>query len=116
MVTAPWRSPWMVTGGSPEASTTPAKMRVSRSGDNARPSGNVRTFERRFAAETGHTPIKWLTAARVDRARELLETTDATVSRISQLCELGTPANLRQHFRRATGTTPREYRRVFVAA
>jgi len=76
----------------------------------------LRTFERRFTAETGTTPIKWLNAARVDRARELLETTDATVSRISRLCGLGTPANFRQHFRRATGTTPREYRRAFAAA
>jgi len=75
----------------------------------------LRTFERRFTAETGITAIRWLNAARIDRARELLETTDATVTRISQLCGLGTPANFRQHFRRATGTTPREYRRAFTA-
>ncbi|WP_329072908.1 AraC family transcriptional regulator [Amycolatopsis sp. NBC_01480] len=30
-------------------------------------------------------------------------------------CGLGTPANFRQQFRRATGTTPSEYRRVFTA-
>lgn len=76
----------------------------------------LRTFERRFTAETGTTPMRWLNGARIDRARELLETTDATVTRISQLCGLGTPANFRQHFRRATGTTPREYRRAFAAA
>ncbi|MFC8428143.1 GlxA family transcriptional regulator [Streptomyces sp. NPDC057253] len=75
---------------------------------------STRTFVCAFAAETGTTPIRWLNAARVDRARELLETTDATVGRIGQLCGLGTPANLRQHFRRATGTTPSEYRQAFT--
>ncbi|MER5435556.1 helix-turn-helix domain-containing protein [Streptomyces sp. NPDC002588] len=75
---------------------------------------STRTFVRAFAAETGTTPIRWLNAARVDRARELLETTDATIGRIGQLCGLGTPANLRQHFRRATGTTPSEYRQAFT--
>ncbi len=75
----------------------------------------VRTFERRFTAETGSTPIRWLNAARIDRARELLETTDVGIDRISELCGLGTSANFRQHFRRALGTSPREYRRAFAA-
>ncbi|MFJ2022011.1 GlxA family transcriptional regulator [Streptomyces nodosus] len=75
---------------------------------------STRTFVRSFAAETGTTPIKWLNAARVDRARELLETTDATIDHISQVCGLGTPANFRQHFRRTTGTTPSEYRQAFA--
>ncbi|MFG2127060.1 GlxA family transcriptional regulator [Streptomyces sp. NPDC048751] len=75
---------------------------------------STRTFVRSFAAETGTTPIKWLNTARVDRARELLETTDATISHISQVCGLGTPANFRQHFRRTTGTTPSEYRQAFA--
>ena len=75
---------------------------------------STRTFVRSFAAETGTTPIKWLNTARVDRARELLETTDATIGHISQVCGLGTPANFRQHFRRTTGTTPSEYRQAFA--
>lgn len=73
-----------------------------------------RTFERRFAEELGTTPIRWLNSARVDRARELLESTDATIEHISSLCGLGSPANFREHFRRVTGTTPRDYRRPFA--
>lgn len=73
-----------------------------------------RTFARSFLAETGTTPIKWLNAARVARARELLETSDAGVDHITRICGLGTPANLRQHFRRATGVTPSEYRKTFA--
>lgn len=75
-----------------------------------------RTFARRFVAEIGTTPIKWLNAARVDRARELLERTDATIDDIARACGLGSAANLRDHFRRITGTTPREYRHLFTAA
>ncbi|WP_413105581.1 GlxA family transcriptional regulator [Streptomyces sp. Inha503] len=74
----------------------------------------TRTFVRSFAAETGTTLIKWLNTARVDRARELLETTDATISHVSQMYGLGTPANFRHHFRRTTGITPREYRQSFA--
>ncbi|GAA5057455.1 helix-turn-helix domain-containing protein [Nocardia callitridis] len=74
----------------------------------------LRTFARVFVAATGATPNKWLNAARVDLARELLETTDATVDNVARRCGLGTPANFRHHFHRSTGTTPSEYRRNFT--
>lgn len=77
---------------------------------------STRTFARSFTAETGMTPIKWLNAVRIDRARELLETTDVGIDHVSRLCGLGTPANFRQHFRRATGIAPSEYRRTFHVA
>lgn len=74
-----------------------------------------RTFARAFVAETGTTPLKWLNAARVDRARELLETTELAIDRVAELCGLGTPANLRTHFRRSTGVSPGDYRRTFTS-
>ncbi|MEU5846204.1 GlxA family transcriptional regulator [Saccharopolyspora shandongensis] len=76
---------------------------------------STRNFARSFTIETGISPMKWLNAARVNQARELLETTDTSIDDIAVRCGLGTPANFRQHFRRATGTTPSEYRRVFAA-
>ncbi|WP_206792054.1 GlxA family transcriptional regulator [Amycolatopsis sp. MtRt-6] len=75
---------------------------------------SARSFARNFAVETGTSPMKWLNSARVNQARELLETTATSVDDIAVRCGLGTPANFRQHFRRATGTTPSEYRRVFA--
>ncbi|WP_405912680.1 helix-turn-helix domain-containing protein [Streptomyces sp. NBC_00963] len=72
-----------------------------------------RTFIRRFAEETGTTPLRWLLNARLGRARELLETTDHPVDRVASDCGLGTAANLRLHFRRALDTTPTAYRRTF---
>ncbi|MFD8521700.1 GlxA family transcriptional regulator [Streptomyces capillispiralis] len=73
-----------------------------------------RTFARRFVAETGTTPLRWLLAARLDRARELLEGTGLAVDQIADRCGLGSPSNLRLHFRRTLGTTPTAYRAAFT--
>ncbi|MGY1452176.1 GlxA family transcriptional regulator [Streptomyces sp. SS8] len=73
-----------------------------------------RTFSRRFAEDTGHTPMRWVMRARIDMARELLERSELSVERIAADVGLGTGANLRLHFRRVLGTTPSEYRRTFA--
>ena len=72
-----------------------------------------RTFNRRFRQETGTTPLKWLHAQRVDHARRLLERSDLPVEAVARRCGFGSAAILRQHFRRATATTPTAYRRAF---
>ncbi len=72
-----------------------------------------RTFARRFRAETGTTPLRWLHAQRIDRARRLLEGSELPVETVAQRCGFGSAAVLRQHFRRATATTPTAYRRTF---
>lgn len=72
-----------------------------------------RTFARRFVEATGSTPHQWLTARRVDRARELLETTDLTVDAVATHSGLGSAANLRQRLREALGVSPSAYRRRF---
>jgi transcriptional regulator GlxA family with amidase domain len=72
-----------------------------------------RTFARRFRLETGSTPLQWLLAQRVIEARRLLEETDLGVEEVSWQAGFGTAASLRQHFRRATETTPLAYRRTF---
>ncbi|MFE3654343.1 GlxA family transcriptional regulator [Streptomyces sp. NPDC059152] len=73
-----------------------------------------RTFMRRFAEETGTTPLQWVLNARLGRAREMLETTERSVDQVARDCGLGTAANLRLHFRRALDTTPTAYRRTFT--
>lgn len=72
-----------------------------------------RTFARRFRQETGTTPLKWLHAQRIDHARRLLEASDLPVETVAHQCGFGSAAILRQHFRRATSTTPTAYRRTF---
>ncbi|MFI5957249.1 GlxA family transcriptional regulator [Cryptosporangium sp. NPDC051539] len=77
---------------------------------------SVRTFTRRFRQETGQSPVPWLTALRVDRARQLLEETDLPVDRVAHRAGFGTTASLRQHFAGSVGTSPHAYRRTFRAA
>jgi AraC family transcriptional activator FtrA len=72
-----------------------------------------RTFARRFREETGTTPLQWLLSQRVIEARRLLEETDLPVDAIAWRAGFGTAASLRDHFRRATATTPTAYRRTF---
>jgi transcriptional regulator GlxA family with amidase domain len=74
---------------------------------------SVRTFTRRFRAETGVSPGTWLAAQRIDYARHLLEDSDLTVDQIAERAGLGTGANLRQQLRLASGVSPTGYRRAF---
>jgi AraC family transcriptional regulator, transcriptional activator FtrA len=72
-----------------------------------------RTFARRFREATGTTPLRWLQHQRVGRAQELLEVTDLGIDAIADRVGFGTGANLREHFRRVTTTTPAAYRHRF---
>jgi AraC family transcriptional activator FtrA len=72
-----------------------------------------RTFARRFRAETGTTPHRWLVHQRVLAAQRLLETSDASIDQVAEGVGLQTAATLRLHFRRALRTTPTAYRRRF---
>jgi transcriptional regulator GlxA family with amidase domain len=57
--------------------------------------------------------MAWLAGARIDRARELLETTTVPVEHIGRITGLGTPASVRAVFHRHLGTSPQEYRALF---
>jgi AraC family transcriptional regulator, transcriptional activator FtrA len=72
-----------------------------------------RTFMRRFRAATGLSPADWVTRARVDAARELLENTALPIDHIAERCGLGTPTTLRHHFRKKVGVSPAQYRKRF---
>jgi transcriptional regulator GlxA family with amidase domain len=52
-----------------------------------------RSLIRHFRTETGTSPMAWLTEARIDRARELLETTAEPIEQIGRLAGLGSPAS-----------------------
>jgi transcriptional regulator GlxA family with amidase domain len=77
---------------------------------------SVRTFTRRFREETGISPLRWMAAQRIALARQLLESTDASVERVATQAGFGTPASLRQHLRAAIGVAPLAYRRTFRGA
>ncbi len=77
---------------------------------------SARSFARRFVEETGTSPVRWLHAQRVLEARRLLEETDLGVEEVAARCGFGTATSLRDHFRRATATTPTDYRRQWLRA
>jgi transcriptional regulator GlxA family with amidase domain len=72
-----------------------------------------RTFARRFVAETGTTPHRWLSMQRVLLARQLLEETSLSVEEIAERSGFGSAALLRHHFNRVVGVAPKDYRRSF---
>ncbi len=79
----------------------------------AHASVSPRTFARRFRAETGTTPLRWIVRERIAAAQRLLETTDLDVESVATRSGFGTAAGLREHFRRACATTPTAYRATF---
>lgn len=83
---------------------------------SARVNMSARTFARRFQAETGTTPARWLNDQRVLAAQQLLENSDLSMDVIAERVGFGNAAVLRQHFVRLRCTTPNSYRRTFRAA
>jgi transcriptional regulator GlxA family with amidase domain len=75
---------------------------------------SIRTLNRRFRSETGLSPLQWLLQLRVDRARELLETTDLPLGVIAHRSGIGTVDSLRDHVVHKTGLTPSAYRASFT--
>ncbi|GAA3109106.1 DJ-1/PfpI family protein [Streptomyces echinatus] len=72
-----------------------------------------RQLTRIFKTELGMTPAAYIEAARVEVARNRLETSDDTLDRVASACGFGTSDTLIRAFRRKLGTTPTEYRSRF---
>jgi transcriptional regulator GlxA family with amidase domain len=74
-----------------------------------------RTFARRFGAEVGTTPHRWLVQQRVLVAQSLLEETELGVEQVAARVGFHSAVVLRDHFRRELGISPTDYRRRFFA-
>ena len=72
-----------------------------------------RTFDRRFRAATGYSPLAYVQALRIEEAKQLLETGSATVDVIAREVGYEDMASFRRLFRRLAGMTPGDYRRKF---
>lgn len=72
-----------------------------------------RHFARQFNRETGTTPMEFIQRARVDRARQLLETGDLPLKTVAFRSGFGSTRHMRLAFNDRLGLTPDQYRRQF---
>jgi transcriptional regulator GlxA family with amidase domain len=72
-----------------------------------------RTFDRRFRAATGYSPLAYVQSLRIEEAKQLLETGAATVDAIAREVGYEDMASFRRLFRRLAGMSPGDYRRKF---
>ncbi len=89
-------------------------LSLGRLAEHARMS--LRSFTRRFRDEVGMTPGQWLTAQRLELAKQLLETTDLPIDLVAHRAGLGSGNSLRAHMKSSLGISPAAYRRTFSSA
>lgn len=68
-----------------------------------------------FKAETGSSPARYLKNLRLERARELLETTLLNVKEIRALIGLNDESHFARDFRATYGLTPQQYRERYLS-
>jgi len=77
------------------------------------PNMSSRHFARLFAREVNMTPMEFLQSARIDRARNLLETSDAPLKTVAYKSGFGSVRHMRFLFSEKLGLTPAQYREQF---
>lgn len=75
-----------------------------------------RNFARLFASETGMTPAKYVEMVRIDRARNLLETSDLGMEWIAESTGFKDAERMRRAFLRQLDVNPQNYRQRFSRA
>ncbi|AZD36566.1 Transcriptional regulator, AraC family [Pseudomonas chlororaphis subsp. aurantiaca] len=74
---------------------------------------STRHFARVFAREVNMTPMEFLQSARIDRARNLLETSDLPLKTVAYKSGFGSVRHMRFLFSEKLGLTPTQYREQF---
>jgi transcriptional regulator GlxA family with amidase domain len=74
---------------------------------------SYRTLNRRFIEITGLAPLAYLQALKIERAKELLESTYSDFDTITAKVGYEDTSSFRRLFKRSTGISPAQYRRQF---
>jgi len=74
---------------------------------------SARHFARLFAKDVQMTPMAFLQGARIDRARQLLETTDLPLKTVAFHAGFGSVRHMRFLFSEKLGLNPTQYRQQF---
>jgi AraC family transcriptional regulator len=69
-------------------------------------------FSRLFKISTGITPHQYLIQQRIERAKQVLRQPDKTIADIAMDCGFANPSHFAKHFRKYTGVTPKQFRKV----
>ncbi len=72
-----------------------------------------RTFDRRFRAATGYSPLGYVQALRIEEAKQMLETGAQAIEEVAREVGYEDLTSFRRLFARLTGMTPGDYRRNF---
>jgi AraC family transcriptional regulator len=71
-------------------------------------------FARMFRKSTGETPHQFVMRHRIERAKEMLRTSNARVLDVAVACGFKTQGHFARVFRRMCGVGPTEYRQEFL--
>jgi two-component system, response regulator YesN len=71
---------------------------------------NYTNFSIQFSEETGMGFVDCLRQIRIDKARELLKTTDNKIYEISDMVGFKNPKHFARSFKQLTGLSPADYR------
>ena len=74
---------------------------------------SLRNFYRHYSQQMGMTPAKALELMRIERARTLLETSDAGIKTVAVQSGFGDEERMRRAFVKATGISPSSHRNRF---
>ena len=72
-----------------------------------------RTFTRHFAKATGMSVHEWLLQQRLQKCRDLLESSQLGIEQIANRTGFKTATALRQHFRQKYQVSPSVWRKTF---
>ncbi|MFS2072860.1 GlxA family transcriptional regulator [Pseudomonas sp. CT11-2] len=76
----------------------------------------VRNFKRRFKEATGYTPLTYLQTLRLEKAKQLLESTRMTLDSITYKVGYEDSNSFRRLFQQRVGLLPAAYRKKFQAS
>ncbi|MEM8787459.1 MAG: helix-turn-helix domain-containing protein [Pseudomonadota bacterium] len=75
-----------------------------------------RTFMRRFAKILGHTPLSYVQAVRIDKAKDILAQASGSIQNVAYDVGYGDHSAFSRRFHEQTGMTPQDFRRKYRAA
>jgi transcriptional regulator GlxA family with amidase domain len=71
-------------------------------------------FSRVFRTSFGESPLRYVTKRRLERAKQLMLSTDSPLCQIALDCGFSDQAHFSRLFRRMAGDTPRAWRRSYI--